>query len=125
MKVKLRKTPTICRVEKSFGQELDGLLREYYVDKKLIWTEIANLFGVSERCVRKWAAKLGIKSRSMSEATKLGWEGKKVAGLKYSHISCCVCQLCLSMSKCSRSDEIHKKGQCVFSCTTFTDHRKV
>ncbi len=42
------------------GRDLEGLLRELYVDKRYTFDEIGEALGVSRETVRKWALEFGI-----------------------------------------------------------------
>jgi hypothetical protein len=56
----MRKTLAERLLERSTGREMEGLLRELYVDKRHSDREIADALGVDRALIQMWRTKYGI-----------------------------------------------------------------
>ena len=62
------KTPKMLEIEQRFGKDLEGILREKYVDKHMSSEKVAKRIGVvSYSSVRRWLYDCGIKVRSAAQ----------------------------------------------------------
>lgn len=58
-----KKTAKMRLVEQRFGDQIENIIRQYYIEKEYSLRDLAGLLGVSESTVWFWMLKLGIPTR--------------------------------------------------------------
>jgi len=58
-----RKTAKMQSIERRFGEPIETVLRQYYINKGYTLSDLAELLDVSESTVWLWMLKLGIPTR--------------------------------------------------------------
>lgn len=58
-----RKTAKMRAIERKFGEPVEAVLRQYYIEKGYTLSDLAELLDISESTVWLWMLKLGIPTR--------------------------------------------------------------